>query len=156
MTGGAADVYDEGVLAQVHKSVVQAVVSRLCSFAVQRKRHLRILEIGAGTGGTALPVLRLLEGQYPGVCTEYAFTDLGTHFVNAFGRRYQSEYSFLRTAPLDIAKDPRQQGFAPAEYDIVIVSLDFLTYPNASTSAISASSPLPPLITFCLSNFVAP
>jgi hypothetical protein len=121
VTGGATDVYTEAVLARVHKGVIKAAVAHLCSLAVNQSRQLRILEVGAGTGSTALPVLELLTTDYPGVCVEYAFTDLGTHFVNAFGKKYSAEYDFLRPAPLDIAKDPRTQGFASSEYDIVIV-----------------------------------
>ncbi|KAH7044501.1 C-methyl transferase, partial [Macrophomina phaseolina] len=77
-------------------------------------------EVGAGTGGTALPVLRLLQQRHPGCCAEYAFTDLGAHFVNAFARRYRHEFPFLRTRALDIGQHPSRQGFAAGEYDVVI------------------------------------
>lgn len=121
VTGGATDVYTEAVLARVHKDVIKAIVGRLCSLAAEKSRPVSVLEVGAGTGSTALPVLELLSKDHPGVCAEYAFTDLGTHFVNAFGKKYSSEYDFLRPAPLDIAKDPQTQGFASNAYDIVIV-----------------------------------
>lgn len=122
--GAAAEVYDEAVLARVHKRVVEATISHLCTLASRSsgRRRLRILEVGAGTGGTALPLLRLLQQHHPGVCAEYAFTDLGAHFVHAFARRHRTDdfSPFLRTQTLDAGRHPSLQGVAAGEYDVVV------------------------------------
>ncbi|KAB2575939.1 Narbonolide/10-deoxymethynolide synthase PikA1, modules 1 and 2 [Lasiodiplodia theobromae] len=119
--GGAAEVYDEAVLARVHKRVVERTISHLCTLASSRcNRRLRILEVGAGTGGTALPLLRLLQQDHPDICAEYAFTDLGAHFVHAFNRRHGAAFPFLRTQTFDAAGHPSLQGFAAGEYDVVV------------------------------------
>ena len=47
-------------------------------------RRLRILEIGAGTGGTTAHVLPHMQGQD----IEYTFTDIGPLFVNAARERF--------------------------------------------------------------------
>lgn len=118
--GGAAEVYDEAVLARVHKRVVERTISHLCTLASQSNRRLRILEVGAGTGGTALPLLRLLQDHHPGICAEYAFTDLGAHFVHAFSRQHRASFPFLHTQTLDAARHPSPQGFAAGDYDVVV------------------------------------
>ena len=80
-------------------------------------RPLRILEIGAGTGGTTAHVIDVL----PSDRVEYTFTDVGRLFVNrardAFGDR-----PFMRFAVLDIDRDPSAQGFQPESYDVIIAS----------------------------------
>ncbi|KAK0663601.1 Narbonolide/10-deoxymethynolide synthase PikA1 [Lasiodiplodia hormozganensis] len=120
--GAAAEVYDEAVLARVHKRVVERTISHLCTLASRCNRRLRILEVGAGTGGTALPLLRLLQQHHPGLCAEYAFTDLGAHFVHAFARRHRASFPSipLRTQTFDAARHPSLQGFAAGEYDVVV------------------------------------
>ena len=78
---------------------------------------LRVLEIGAGTGGTTSYVLPHL----PTGRVEYVFTDMSQLFleraVEQFGR-----YDFLRTTLLDIEKNPFDQGFRPGKFDVVIAA----------------------------------
>jgi acyl transferase domain-containing protein len=79
--------------------------------------HLRVLEIGAGTGGTTSYVLPILIAER----TEYTFTDLSPIFLDRAVEQFKA-YPFLRTALLDIERDPVEQGFAPGMYDIVIAA----------------------------------
>ena len=80
-------------------------------------RRLRVLEIGAGTGGTTSHILP----QLPGTQTEYTFTDVSDIFTSFAKEKFQ-RFGFLRYATLDIEHDPLSQGFAANEYDLVIAA----------------------------------
>ena len=76
---------------------------------------LRILDVGAGTGGLTTRILPYL----PADITEYVFTDVSEVFLSQAEGKY-GQYGFLRYARLDISKPPREQGFDLQSYDIVI------------------------------------
>jgi NADPH:quinone reductase-like Zn-dependent oxidoreductase/SAM-dependent methyltransferase len=80
-------------------------------------RKWRILEIGAGTGGSTGAILPLLPRE--GV--EYTFTDVSNLFLvkakEKFGRHPFIEYRLL-----DIERDPASQGFAPESFDLIIAA----------------------------------
>jgi acyl transferase domain-containing protein/SAM-dependent methyltransferase len=78
---------------------------------------VRVLEVGAGTGGTTAHVLPVL----PADACEYVFSDISQHFLTAAKRRF-GEYPFLRTAMLDLDIDPLLQGQHGGRYDLVIAS----------------------------------
>ena len=87
--------------------------------ALSSKRHagrkLRILEIGAGTGGATSYILPAL----PGGDVEYTFTDLSPHFLSKAKEAF-SGYKFIQYKTLDIEVDPLAQGFDAQGYDVVI------------------------------------
>ncbi len=78
---------------------------------------LRVLEIGAGTGGTTTFVLPRL----PADRVEYTFTDVSPLFLERATEKFGA-YPFLRTAMLDIGRDPLAQGFQAGQFDIVIAA----------------------------------
>jgi SAM-dependent methyltransferase len=77
---------------------------------------LRILEIGAGTGGTTSYVLDVLP---PG--SRYVFTDLSPLFLERARQRFGS-HSELEYRLLNVEMDPASQGFSPGSFDVVIAS----------------------------------
>ncbi len=78
-------------------------------------RTLRVLEVGAGTGGTTRYVLpRLPQGRF-----QYTFTDVSPLFVNQ-ARAEFGEGGAFRYAVLDVGRDPRAQGLEPGSFDLVI------------------------------------
>ncbi len=80
---------------------------------------LRILELGAGTGGTTahlLPRLQSLDS------VEYTFTDVGPLFVAKARERFGAAHRFARFEVLDLERDPAPQGFGTRRFDIVIAS----------------------------------
>jgi acyl transferase domain-containing protein/acyl carrier protein len=96
----------------------------LCAEAVRAElgrvapgQPLRILEIGAGTGGTTTFVLDAL----PPAGVEYTFTDIGQAFLTRAARRF-ADRPFIDYRLLDIERDPVAQGFAPGAYDVIIAS----------------------------------
>lgn len=94
-------------------AALAAVVSRL----VERRPNARILELGAGTGGTTAAVLDALAGQ---PCS-YLFTDVSPHFLQAATERFAGRAEFA-TAVLDLKRHPAEQGLHEASFDLVIAA----------------------------------
>jgi acyl carrier protein len=78
---------------------------------------LSILEIGAGTGGTASVLLPSLNASR----TRYVFSDLAKFFLVQASRRF-AEYKFVEYATLDIEQPPSAQGFAQNAFDVVVAA----------------------------------
>ncbi|KAI9730332.1 MAG: hypothetical protein M1835_003575, partial [Candelina submexicana] len=86
------------------------------------KPHLRILEIGAGTGGTTASVLRdLVTESGQRMYFEYCYTDISSGFFVAAKERFK-DFQNIRYAVLDISKDPIEQGFEAGTYDLILAS----------------------------------
>ncbi|RJS23212.1 polyketide synthase [Corallococcus sp. H22C18031201] len=81
------------------------------------ERTLRVLEIGAGTGGTTALLLR----ELPPERTEYVFTDISPLFLQRAAREFQA-HGFVTYRALDIEKDPVAQGFEPGGFDVIVAA----------------------------------
>ena len=98
-----------------NRLVAEAVAAALARR--QDGRAVRILEIGAGTGGMTSYVLpRLPAGR-----TEYVFSDLSNAFFSKAEQKF-FDYPFLQYRLLDIDRPPAEQGFTPQSFDLVIAS----------------------------------
>ncbi|KAI1175016.1 putative polyketide synthase [Nemania sp. FL0916] len=71
---------------------------------ITRETPLRILEMGAGTGGTTKRLLPLLARL--GLPVEYTFTDLSPSLMAQARKAWAKEYPFMRFAVHDIEKSP--------------------------------------------------
>jgi acyl transferase domain-containing protein/SAM-dependent methyltransferase/acyl carrier protein len=80
-----------------------------------RTHPLRILEIGAGTGGTTSALLAGLAD----VPLHYDFSDVSEHFLPAAARAFGSRITCRR---FDIEASPADQGLAEGSYDIIIAA----------------------------------
>ncbi|KAL8694265.1 MAG: hypothetical protein Q9218_001033 [Villophora microphyllina] len=88
------------------------------SHLMYQNPNMRILEIGAGTGGATMPVLRTL-GQSFGI---YDFTDLSPGFFGN-AQEEQKEWSpKINYRRLNIEEDPSAQGFDCGSYDLIIAA----------------------------------
>lgn len=86
------------------------------------KPTLKILEIGAGTGGTSAGVLDCLMTQTGGrMYSEYCYTDISAGFFVAAQERFKA-FPNVDYKVLDISKDPMDQGFQPESYDLIVAS----------------------------------
>lgn len=96
-------VYGDWPMNRLYYQQMQDFVARLVSKLPKDGSPLKILEMGAGTGGTTkwlLPHLAKLD--YP---IEYTFTDLGPSFVAAARKQFK-QYPFMKFATHDIEKEP--------------------------------------------------
>ncbi|KAK2782399.1 Type I Iterative PKS [Onygenales sp. PD_12] len=84
--------------------------------------EMRILEIGAGTGGFTSTILPALTGP-KGDClfSTYTYTDISSGFFKAAKERFRG-YPGLEAAVLDISRDPASQGLEVNSYDLVVAS----------------------------------
>ncbi|MBI4997000.1 MAG: polyketide synthase dehydratase domain-containing protein, partial [Rhodocyclales bacterium] len=118
--GGSLDtaerLYRDTPTAQFYNGLMAEVIAAAVS-ARSAGRVLRVLEIGAGTGGTTAHVVPRL----PADGVEHTFTDIGPLFVAKARERFGA-HGFMRFQVLDLERDPQAQGLAPASFDIVIAS----------------------------------
>jgi len=90
-----------------------------CGEVSRQKPGLRILEVGAGTGGTTAPLLGALMGRF----SRYDFTDLSSGFFEGAKRRLgELADAAVEFKVLNIERHPDQQGFDEASYDLIIAS----------------------------------
>jgi polyketide synthase PksM len=105
-----------------NKRLAEALIAQV------RKRNLaskhgkvRILEIGAGTGGTTATCLSQLRGL--GDCVqEYTYTDVSRAFLLHAQKEYVPQAPYLITKLFDVSRPPEAQGLSPKSYDIVIAA----------------------------------
>jgi acyl transferase domain-containing protein len=91
---------------------------------------MRILEIGAGTGGLTSTILPALNKSGLGsMFSTYTYTDISSGFFKAAKERFQ-EYPDLEYVKLDISQDLATQGLQLHSYDLVIAANVSLTTPG--------------------------
>jgi acyl transferase domain-containing protein/enoyl-CoA hydratase/carnithine racemase/acyl carrier protein len=82
---------------------------------------LRILEIGAGTGGTSEPVFEALA-PFSQAIAEYRYTDVSRSFLIHAERNFRQQAPYLTTALFDVEKPLAGQDVETAGYDLVIAA----------------------------------
>ncbi|RYP65674.1 hypothetical protein DL769_006253 [Monosporascus sp. CRB-8-3] len=97
---------------------------RLLALLSHENPGIRILEVGAGTGGMTshvLPVLQEFERQDGSACfSEYAYTDISPAFLDEAKRKFQDRQGRISFHTLDLERDSRDQGFAAGSFDVVV------------------------------------
>lgn len=96
----------------IAREIIRAVVQ-----ALEPGKPLRILEVGAGFGSTAVHLLPLLPPEQ----TSYIFTDISNFFLEKAKENFVG-YPFVRYGLLDLEKNPHEQGYEPHSFDIVIAA----------------------------------
>jgi acyl transferase domain-containing protein/SAM-dependent methyltransferase/acyl carrier protein len=118
--GGSFEVaealYEASPAARYINGIVGAVVGAAAA-ALGSVDKLRVLELGAGTGGTTSALLPALLPER----TVYVFTDVSELFL-ARARERLEAFPFLRYGLLDIGRDPREQGYPAGGFDVVVAA----------------------------------
>ena len=94
----AEQLYEDSPIVRLTNTVCREAIE----WTVRRlppERPLRVLEIGAGTGGLTTHVLPCL----PADRTEYIFSDVSSHFLGP--RQKLAKFPFVRYQTLDIEAD---------------------------------------------------
>jgi len=82
---------------------------------------LRILEIGAGTGGTTTRVLPRLDRMADRIAG-YVYTDVSKAFLFHGQERFAAARPYVETRLLDVERDPADQGLEAGTYDAVLAT----------------------------------
>ncbi|KAL5392876.1 hypothetical protein DPSP01_000571 [Paraphaeosphaeria sporulosa] len=83
---------------------------------------MRVLEVGAGTGGTTSWILKALQtAEGARLYSKYHYTDISAGFFPTAKEKFK-QYTGIEYSVLDIAKDVVEQGFEPGTYDVVVAS----------------------------------
>jgi hypothetical protein len=112
-------IYRDNAIADYFNNALAESVAAWIALRVeaQPEAKMRILEIGAGTGGTTAAVLEKL-GPWKANLGEYCFTDLSAAFLARAEEVWGAQHPYLRTRRLD-AEHPRgsaqYQGCPEAE-----------------------------------------
>ncbi|CAN8099843.1 unnamed protein product [Discula destructiva] len=122
---------EDGLLGEVFAQarILEASYAQLEDYlALLAFKHprMKLLEIGAGTGGATLPVLRAMSsgGEDGDTWLEsYDYTDVSSStFEQAKEKfaRWAGDGDFMRFGVLNVEQDPTLQGYAAQSYDVVV------------------------------------
>ncbi|KAL8942774.1 MAG: hypothetical protein Q9216_001459 [Gyalolechia sp. 2 TL-2023] len=116
-------------LARIYDTISFDYSDFICSLC-DAVPNMRILEIGAGTGGTTALILRGLQ-RYAGLprYAKYTFTDISAGFFPSARERFAGAPN-LEFRVFDISQDPFQQGFESDSYDLILAANVVHATPN--------------------------
>lgn len=112
----AEDLYRRSAGMRYVNAIAAAGIDAL-ALAIPAGRTLRVLEVGAGTGGTTAGLLPRL----PAKRTRYVFTDVSQLFLDQ-ARESFSDWSFMEFRLFDLEKDPAGQGLDAASFDVIVAA----------------------------------
>ena len=112
----ATQLYQDSPAAKVMNSLVEKAIATALE-KLPPQRGVRLLELGAGTGGTTSYILPHLPPDF----SEYVFTDIGTLFTTKAQEKFR-DYPNVTYQILDIEQDPTTQGFIAHQYDLIIAA----------------------------------
>ncbi|KAF2676018.1 hypothetical protein K458DRAFT_447715 [Lentithecium fluviatile CBS 122367] len=117
------NLYRFGMGADIGYETIQRYVDAMA----HNNPNLKILEIGAGTGATTIPILETLSyhgEQEAGASrfSQYMYTDISPSFFEKAQDTFKDHLDRMAFKVLDVESDPADQGFAVGSYDLVIAS----------------------------------
>jgi acyl transferase domain-containing protein/SAM-dependent methyltransferase/acyl carrier protein len=114
-------VYKHNILSDTFNELLANSVAAYVEQCLQTdpSARIRILEIGAGTGGTSAVLFKKLR-PFSGHIDEYCYTDLSKAFLFHAEENYLPDNPYIRCMRLDISQPIRPQGFDVGTYDVVL------------------------------------
>lgn len=102
-----------------------AQAAQLINNIAHENPNMRILEIGAGTGGTTLPILEKLGGTlgHTPRFQDYVFTDISSGFFENAQEKLKAWSPLITFQRLNVEEDPVGQNFEPESFDLVVAAL---------------------------------
>jgi len=110
----AADYFNE-VVAEAVAAYVEERIDESGS------ARIRLIEIGAGTGGTSETVFRKLL-PYQAHIEEYCYTDISKAFLLHADQAYGAQHRYATFKLLNVEQPVEPQGFEQGAYDLVIAT----------------------------------
>lgn len=112
------DVYTNAPMFKTGTLLLADYLSSVITRVSNSRRTLRILELGAGTGGTTKHIVESLASLGSRCPFTYTFTDLSPSLVTAAKRKFARWSSFMEYATLNIEDEPAAHLLGA--YDIII------------------------------------
>lgn len=118
----AQEFYSSATVTSFYKKIAAYV-----DLLAHKNPNLKILEIGAGTGGTTRSILQKLaehghnENGVPR-CGRYDYTDISPAFFNNAKKTFSKYADRMTYQTLNIEQDPIAQGFEAEGYDVVLAA----------------------------------
>lgn len=112
----AQSMYKKNPIAKYVNSITQEIFLKYLE-KIAKGETLKILELGAGIGGTTSELFEVLARQN----VEYTFTDVTDLFVHEAQKLY-GQYECMKFGVLDINDDFQIQGYDYANYDVIIAA----------------------------------
>ncbi|KAI3109622.1 hypothetical protein CBS147333_5269 [Penicillium roqueforti] len=106
--------YEEAMGIGYFSDYLAGVVAQI----VHRYPHMRILEIGAGTGSATKKVISTVGRSF----SSYTFTDISNGFFENARELFSSHSGQMLFKVLDAEKDITSQGFHEESYDVIVAS----------------------------------
>ena len=99
-------------------------LSQYMDRTLHKRPGINVLEIGAGTGGTTLSLLRSLTDGNESLPRfgSYTFTDISTGFFEGAQEKLKEWAPYMVYKRLNIEESPSSQGFATSSFDVIIAS----------------------------------
>jgi acyl transferase domain-containing protein/2-polyprenyl-3-methyl-5-hydroxy-6-metoxy-1,4-benzoquinol methylase len=92
--------------------------------------NMRVIELGAGVGGTTASLLHTLDSDGALPFKEYIITDVSSGFLERSRSRFQKWDSYIRYKKLDFTSDISKQDFEKESFDLIIAGNCFHAAPN--------------------------
>lgn len=109
----AEAAYRDNLVSRTVNSLVCATLRQIAQ--EKRGTTLRVLEVGAGVGGTSLDLIPALA-DFP---VDYLFTDLSHYFLNEAEKRF-SQWPWVSYGLYDINQPALVQGIEPGSRDVIL------------------------------------
>ncbi|KAK2818443.1 putative PKS/NRPS-like protein biosynthetic cluster, partial [Arthroderma sp. PD_2] len=107
-------VYEDGLAAGPNNRWLGRIMAQI----PHRYPRMHILEIGAGTGASAGPVLAQLGSSF----STYTFTDVSSGFFPEAKERFKDYSQSMIFKAFNIEQPPSDQGFEEGHYDVAIAA----------------------------------
>jgi acyl transferase domain-containing protein/enoyl-CoA hydratase/carnithine racemase/aryl carrier-like protein/SAM-dependent methyltransferase len=117
------------IAAHFNRLLGEHLRAELAARAARGERGLRLIEIGAGTGGTTAALLPMLR-DFGDLVEEYCYTDLSKAFLLHAEETYQPALPAIRTAIFDVGKPLALQSVEGNRYDVAIATNVLHATPN--------------------------
>lgn len=116
-------IYKKTAISEYYNDVISHA---LTGYMEERLKYdpsakVRIIEIGAGTGGTTEKVLGKLK-KYRAHVEEYCYTDISRAFLMHGEKEYDTGNPYLTYAIFDVGKPIAEQEIKDGSYDVVIAT----------------------------------
>jgi acyl transferase domain-containing protein/acyl-CoA synthetase (AMP-forming)/AMP-acid ligase II/acyl carrier protein/ubiquinone/menaquinone biosynthesis C-methylase UbiE len=114
------EVYKNNVLADYFNEIVATIAGAYVRQRLEAapETKVRIIEAGAGTGGTSVTVFAKLKPYADHI--EYCYTDISKAFLLFAEDKYGPDYPYLTYQIWNVEKPLAEQGIEAGAYDLVI------------------------------------